>query len=114
MKATLYHNPSCSKSRQALTLLTEQGIDIELRDYRRIPPQHAELVDLMTRLKRPAHDLLRSRESEYAAAGLSPTASDEAIFAAITAYPKLLERPIVVTVNGARIGRPTDAILEVL
>jgi len=114
MKATLYHNPSCSKSRQALTLLTEQGIDIELRDYRKTPPQHTELVGLLASLQRPAHDLLRSKESEYAAAGLSPTASDEAIFAAITAYPKLLERPIVVTDKGARIGRPTDAILEIL
>ena len=114
MKATIYHNPSCSKSRQALALLTEQGVDIELRDYRQVPPERTELRALLAGLKRPAHDLLRSKEAEYALAGLSPAASEEAICAAITAYPKLLERPIVVTAKGARIGRPTDAILEIL
>ena len=114
MKATIYHNPSCSKSRQALALLTQQGIDIELRDYRRVPPNVIELRALLASLKRPAHDLLRSKDAEYTLAGLSPAASDEAIFAAISAHPKLLERPIVVTAKGARIGRPTDALLEIL
>ncbi|MFQ3231424.1 arsenate reductase (glutaredoxin) [Reinekea sp.] len=114
MTATIYHNPRCSKSRQALALLEEKGINAEIRLYLNDPLTAPELKSLLDQLKIPAHDILRAKESEYKEAGLSKEATEAQIIAAIINTPKLLERPIVVTDKGARIGRPTEAILDVL
>lgn len=114
MTTTLYHNPRCSKSRQAKQLLEEKGVDFEIREYLKEPLNAGELSDLLKRLAIPAHDLLRSKEADYKEQGLSKTSSDDEIIKAMVAAPKLMERPVVVTPNGARIGRPTEAILEIL
>ena len=114
MTATIYHNPRCSKSRQALALLEEKGVDADIRLYLNDPLNTVELKSLLAKLNIPAHDILRSKGADYKEAGLSKNATDEQIFTAIAKAPKLLERPIVVTDKGARIGRPTEAILEIL
>jgi arsenate reductase len=114
MTATIYHNPRCSKSRQALALLEEKGINADIRLYLNDPLTAPELKALLGKLKVPAHDLLRSKEAEYKEAGLSKEATEAQIIAAIINAPKLLERPIVETDKGARIGRPTEAILDIL
>jgi len=114
MKATLYHNPRCSKSRQALALLEENSVDFEIREYLKAPLEKEELKTIIGQLNIHAHDLLRTKESEYAEAGLSKSSSETEILSALVSYPKLLERPIVVTNKGARVGRPTESILEVL
>lgn len=114
MANTLYHNPRCSKSRQAKALLEEKGIEFDIVEYLKTPLSSKELAELLKNLAIPAHDLLRSKEAEYKEQGLSKESSDKDIINAIAAAPKLLERPILVTAKGARIGRPTEALLEIL
>lgn len=114
MNATLYHNPRCSKSRQALALLEEQGLTFNIREYLKEPLSENELNTLLNELNIEPHDLLRVKEAEYKEAGLSKTSSKSDIIKAMVEYPKLMERPIVSTTKGARIGRPTELILEVL
>lgn len=114
MAATLYHNPRCSKSRQAKTLLEEKGVEFVVREYLKEPLTKTEIKALLKTLNISAHDLLRKKEAEYKEHGLSPSSSEESIVQAISASPKLLERPVLVTDKGARIGRPTEALLEIL
>ena len=114
MTATLYHNPRCSKSRQAKELLVEKGIDVEIREYLKEPLSSAEIKALIKHLAIPAHELLRTKEAEYNENGLSPSSSQTDIINAMLASPKLIERPILVTEKGARIGRPTEALLEII
>ncbi len=114
MKATLYHNPRCSKSRQAKELLETHQVDFTIREYLKEPLNKAEIKSLLTALAVPAHDLLRVKEAEYNDHNLNKNSSQTDIIAALVETPKLLERPIVVTDKGARIGRPTESILEIL
>ena len=114
MAATIYHNPRCSKSRQALALLEEKGVEADIRLYLDNPLSAAELKTLLIALNIPAHDILRAKEAEYKEAGLSKESTDAQIITALVKAPKLMERPIVATTKGARIGRPTDAILGIL
>ena len=110
----IYHNPRCSKSRQALGLLKENGEDPDIIEYLRKPLGQAELTDLLKKLKIPAHDLLRTKEDEYSELGLSPDTSEEDILTAIALNPILLERPIVVKGRKAVIGRPPELIEDLL
>ncbi len=114
MTATLYHNPRCSKSRQAKELLEQQGIEFNVREYLKEPLNSKELKMLIELLNRPAHDLLRSKEAEYKEHELHVKSTTSEIINAIISSPKLLERPILTTAKGARIGRPTEALLEIL
>lgn len=114
MASTLYHNPRCSKSRQAKTLLEEKSVDFEIREYLKDPLSKKEVETLIKQLGISAHDLLRKKEAEYKEHGLSKDSTDKDIIAAIVASPKLFERPVLVTDKGARIGRPTEALLEIL
>ena len=110
----IYHNPRCSKSRQALGLLKENGEEPDIIEYLREPLGQAELTDLLKKLKIPAHDLLRTKEDEYSELGLSPDTPEEDILTAIALNPILLERPIVVKGRKAVIGRPTEIIVDLL
>jgi arsenate reductase len=114
MKAIIYHNPRCSKSRQALALLNDKGIEPEIRQYLKSPLSRAELTDLIQQLGINAHKLLRTKEAEYKESGLSEDSTEDEVIAAICNQPKLMERPVVVTEKGARIGRPTEAIEDIL
>jgi arsenate reductase len=114
MANTLYHNPRCSKSRQAKQLLEDKDIEFETREYLKNPLSEKELKSLLSSLAINAHDLLRTKEAEYKELKLSKDSSETDIIEAMIKAPKLMERPIVVTSKGARIGRPTDAILEIL
>lgn len=110
----LYHNPRCSKSREAKALLDEAGIDYQVRLYLTDPLSVAELKTLLKQLGLSAADVLRRKEADAKAAGLDSNSSDEQILDAMARFPKLLERPILVTGKGARIGRPPEAIREIL
>jgi arsenate reductase len=114
MTATLYHNPRCSKSRQAKQLLEEKSVDFDVREYLKDPFTEKEIKTLLKQLGISAHDLLRTKEAEYKDHGLTKDSSDKDIINAIVASPKLFERPVLVTEKGARIGRPTEALLEIL
>jgi len=112
---SIYHNPKCSKSRQALELLKEKGYDPDVIEYLKTPPDAATLKLLLKKLGIGPRQVLRTKEAEYRELGLDDTGlSDEQIIDAIVNTPKLLERPIVVRGNQAAIGRPTEAILALL
>ena len=114
-KVTLYHNPRCSKSRQALALLQEKGIEPSLVLYLETPPDAATLGTLLKQLGMTrAHDLLRSKEPEYAEAGLTPQSSDSEVIAAMVRFPKLIERPLAIRGKRAVLGRPPENVLQLL
>lgn len=111
----IYHNNRCSKSRATLALLEQHGKPFQVINYLDTPPTAAELRELLGLLHMDARQLLRRGEPEYQALGLAdPALDDEAIIAAMAAYPKLIERPIVVANGRAVIGRPPEAVLAVL
>ena len=107
----IYHNPRCSKSRQALQMIREKGLEPEIILYLESPPTKAELRDILKKLGKNAHDILRKGEAEYKAHFTAISHSDEeALIDLLVAYPKVIERPIVVTGAKAVIGRPPEAI----
>jgi|TARA_B110000495_G_C22460019_1_gene286382 arsenate reductase len=110
----IYHNPRCSKSRQALALLRENGVEPEVIEYLKTPPTKSALRDLLRKLDLSAHDILRAKEDEYKKLGLSPDTAENKILTAIAANPILLERPIIIKGNRALIGRPPENVLELL
>ncbi|KQY51325.1 arsenate reductase (glutaredoxin) [Lysobacter sp. Root494] len=111
----LYHNPRCSKSRGALELLHERGIEPRVIAYLETPPTAEELRELLRMLGLPARALLRSGEDEYEALGLAdPALSEDALIATMVAHPRLIERPIFVHHGRAVIGRPPEQVLGLL
>ena len=113
--ARLYHNPRCSKSRDALALLLAHGIEPEIVPYLEQPPSGHDLRELLRLLGIGPRALLRSGEPEYSALGLDDeTLGDEALIAAMAAHPRLIERPIFVHGGRAIIGRPPERVLELL
>ncbi|HEY8432005.1 MAG TPA: arsenate reductase (glutaredoxin) [Sandaracinaceae bacterium] len=114
MDVVIWHNPSCSKSRQALALLKERGYEPTVRQYLKDPPTVEELRAVLKKLgAADPHALVRKKEKEYAEFGIAKLSGD-AVLRALAEHPRLIERPVVITDKGARIGRPTEAILEVL
>lgn len=111
MKATIYHNPRCSKSRAALALLAEAGADVTIVEYLKTPPTRDELSALLTRANLTPRDTLRTGEAE---AKSLKTADDAAILDAMAGHPILIERPIVETPKGVLIARPPERIHEIL
>ncbi len=110
----IWHNPSCSKSRQALELLRARGIEPTVRRYLDDPPSVAELTAVVSKLGAGGpRALVRSKEALYAELG-GDALEDQQLIETMAAHPRLIERPVVVTARGARIGRPTEAILDVL
>ncbi|MBK6867972.1 MAG: arsenate reductase (glutaredoxin) [Burkholderiales bacterium] len=113
--ATIYHNPRCSTSRNALALLRERGIEPVVVEYLKTPPSRDELKRIVQGTGEPLRALLRTKQPEYLEQGLdNPDLSDEQLIDAMLTTPVLINRPIVVTDKGARLGRPLERILEVL
>lgn len=113
-EVTLYHNPQCSNSRGALALLREKGIEPHIIEYLKTPPNAEDLRNLLNLLEIPAHDLLRSKETEYKTLSLSPSSSDDEIVQAIAVHPVLLQRPIVVHGEKAIIARPPEKVNDIV
>lgn len=116
MKITIYHNPRCSKSRQTLGILEEQGISPDVVEYLNTPPTKAQLKKILKMLNMKPRDLMRKNEQEYKDQDLKDDSlSDEALIDAMLATPKLIERPIVVVDNErAAIGRPPENVLKII
>jgi arsenate reductase len=111
----LYHNTRCSKSRGALELLRERGIEPEVVYYLETPPTADELRAIARQLGQPVRTLLRTGEEEYATLGLAdPALGDDALIAAMAGHPRLIERPIFVHGGRAVIGRPPEQVLTLL
>jgi arsenate reductase (glutaredoxin) len=113
-KITLYHNPRCSKSRNAKALLEEHGADLSIVEYLKTPPGVEELKNLASLLGMPVREMMRTNESPYRELQLDKTTRDEDLLAAIAEHPILLQRPIAVAGKRAIIGRPPENVLELL
>ena len=111
MKATIYHNPRCSKSRETLALLEQAGAEITVIDYLKSPPGREELQRLYAKAGMTAREGLRTGED---AAKPLKAASEDDIFDAMAANPILIERPLVETEKGVRLGRPPEKVREIL
>lgn len=111
MKAKIYHNPRCSKSRATLALLRERGVDTEIVDYVATPPSKATLRELMRKLGGPALAMVRTEEQEFRPHA-QRALTDEQVVDLLAAEPRLLQRPIVELGEAARIGRPPERVLE--
>lgn len=112
---TIYHNPRCSKSRETLALLEEKGLHPEVIDYLKNPPTPAQLQQVLQALGLPADKLLRTKEEEYRNLNLANfMGSEQELITIMCEHPKLIERPIVVCGEQARIGRPPAAVLEII
>jgi arsenate reductase len=116
MSTKIYHNPRCSKSRQTLQLLEENNIQPEIIEYLKTPPSEAELKAILKALKMTPRELMRKGEAEYKDNNLADKSlSDEQLIAAMLKYPKLIERPIVITSdNKYALGRPPESVLDIL
>jgi arsenate reductase len=114
-QATIYHNPRCSKSRETLALLEQQGCDITIVEYLKNPPSAADIRGILAILKLSARELMRTKEDEYQALGLAnPALTEEQLIDAMVKTPKLIERPIVLANQQAAIGRPPENVLNIL
>jgi arsenate reductase len=115
MTIRIFHNPRCSKSRATLALLQERGIDAEIILYLENPPDADELLSILQKLGLTARELMRKGESEFREQGLADESLTEAeLIAAMVASPRLIERPIVFANGQAAIGRPPEAVLDIL
>lgn len=112
--ATIFHNPRCSTSRKGKALLEERGLDLKVVNYLADTPTVAELRQLYERAGIAVHDGIRTKEAIYRELGLSPETPEEELLQAMVDNPRLIERPIVVTDRGVRIGRPVEVIEEIL
>jgi arsenate reductase len=110
---TIYHNPRCSKSREALELLQQftasRDIALDVIDYQQTPLSQAQLSRLRQQLGAEAGDMVRANEEEFAALDLHDADAD-GVLAALAAHPKLLQRPIVVAGDAAIIARPPERL----
>jgi arsenate reductase len=111
---TIYHNPRCSKSRQTLALIEEQGIKPDIIEYLNSPPSEAELDSILTKLGKEPAELLRTGEEEYKLYFKGRDLSRDEAISLMVQHPKVIERPIVVANGQARIGRPPESVLEIL
>ena len=114
MKLKVYHNPRCSKSRCAIDLLNERGIQFEIVEYLKETPTVAELASIINKLGIKPEDLLRKGESDYKENFKGKELSDEQWIEAMIQFPKLIERPIVVHQDKAVVARPTEKIDEIV
>ncbi len=112
---TMYHNPRCSKSRQTLALLEENGIAPEIVLYLDTPPKQSTLKALLEKLNISARDLLRKGEDAYKEHNLGDSGlTENELIQAMVNQPKLIERPIVVRGDKAVLGRPPENVLELI
>jgi arsenate reductase len=112
---TIFHNPSCGTSRNALAMIRETGVEPTVVEYLKAGWTADQLKALLKAMGKTPRDILRVRGTPAEALGLTDlSVSDDKIIAAMVAHPILVERPIVQTPKGARLGRPIDAVREVL
>jgi arsenate reductase len=112
-KIVLWHNPRCSKSRQALALLESSDAELVVRRYLEDPPSAADIREVLAKLGIGARDLVRRGEAVYAERGLDG-AEDGKLIAAMAADPILIERPVAIAGNRAVIGRPPERVTTLL
>lgn len=115
MALEIWHNPRCSKSRQTLALVREQGLEPTIIEYLKTPPTVERLQQVLAMLELTPRQLMRSKETDYKAQGIDNDAlTDDQLITALIEFPKLIERPVVINGDQAAIGRPPEQVLEIL
>lgn len=115
MTITIYHNPDCGTSRNTLAMIRQSGEEPVVIEYLKAPPSRETLVNLIGAMGMSPRDLLREKGTPYAELGLAnPALSDDELIEAMLHHPILINRPIVVTPLGARLARPSEAVLDIL
>jgi arsenate reductase len=115
VEITLYHNPRCSKSRQALELLKQNGVDANIVEYLQTPPTHQQLDSILRGLAVSPRELIRKGQAEYKELNLgNEELSRDQLIDAMIKNPILIERPILVAGDEIAIGRPPENILSIL
>lgn len=111
---TIWHNPRCSKSRNALNLLEEKNIDANVVKYLDETPSKDELKDILNKLNMTAKELMRKGEEVYKELDLKNETNEEKLLDAMIENPKLIERPVIIRGNKAVIARPIENLEELL
>jgi arsenate reductase len=112
---TIFHNPACGTSRNALSLIRESGVEPEIIEYLKTPPGKERLRSLVHAMGIPVRELLREKGTPYEELGLGdPKWTDEQLLDFMVEHPILMNRPIVVTPLGTRLCRPSERVLELL
>ncbi|MEN8147868.1 MAG: arsenate reductase (glutaredoxin) [Campylobacterota bacterium] len=114
MAVQIWHNNRCSKSREALKLLEEQGKEVEVFKYLDEDLDEAMIKELLLKLDIDAIDLMRTKEDKFKELNLQNVGDEGVLIRAMVRFPKLIERPIVIKGNRAVIGRPAEKIMEFL
>ncbi len=115
MSVTIYHNPQCGTSRNTLAMILNAGIEPDVIEYLKTPPDRATLVALIKRMGVSVRDVLREKGTPFAELGLGePSLTDAHLIDAMLAHPILINRPIVVTEKGVKLCRPSEVVLDLL
>lgn len=114
-KVTIFHNPACGTSRNTLAMIRASGVEPEVIEYLKMPPDHETLCALIAAMQITPRQLLREKGTPYHDLGLADVSlSNDAIIDAMLAHPILINRPIVVTNKGVRLCRPSEVVLAIL
>jgi len=115
MDVVIYHNPGCGTSRNTLAMIRNAGIEPQVIEYLKTPPDRATLLDLIGRAGLTVREALREKGSPYGELHLdNPALTDDQILEAMIAHPILINRPLVVTPLGVRLCRPSERVLDIL
>ena len=115
MSVTIYHNPDCGTSRNTLAMIRQSGVEPVVIEYLKTPPSRDKLKQLIAATGIPVRALLREKGTPFRELGLDdPKWSDDELIDQMLAHPILINRPIVVTAKGARLCRPSEAVVELL
>lgn len=115
MNVTIYHNPDCGTSRNTLAMIRNAGLEPEIIEYLKTPPDRGTLLDLVARAGLTVRAVLREKGTPYAELGLGDTSlSDARLLDAMMEHPILINRPFVVTPLGVRLCRPSEVVLDIL
>jgi arsenate reductase len=113
-EATIYHNPRCTKSRQAMQVVDDLGVDVDVVRYLDAPPDEATLRSILAKLEDPPADLVRKERWSELGVTAADVATVDGVVAAVLAHPELMQRPLVVKGDRAVIGRPTERVTALL
>jgi len=113
-KVTIWHNPRCSKSREALKLLEEKGAEVEVFKYLDEEITKKDIKKLLAMIEAAPRDIMRTKEAIYKELGLKDVEDDEKLIEAMVEHHKLIERPIVIKDGKAIIGRPPSKVLDLV
>ena len=114
-KITIYHNPVCGTSRNTLALIRNSGVEPEVIEYLKTPPSKERLQQLLASMGLGARELLRQKGTPFDELGLAdPKWTDDELLDFVVQHPILMNRPVVVTPLGAKLCRPSEAVLELL